>query len=110
VIAFVPAGAEKLAAAAPEDTGRRTVTFGTIPDFARESGGVRVAGLVPGSPAESVGIAVDDVIVEIDSTPIDNLYDYSAALKAHSPGDRIDVVVLRGGKRVTFTPTLVKRR
>jgi S1-C subfamily serine protease len=71
---------------------------------------VRVAGLVPGSPAAEVGIAVDDIIVEIDGTPIDNLYDYSAILKARDPGDQITVIAMRGEERLSFQPTLVKRR
>lgn len=109
VLTFVPAGAEKIAARTT-DTGRRTVTLGTIPDFARESGGVRVSGIVPGSPAEEVGITVDDIIVEIDETPIDNLYDYSAVLKARSAGDEIAVVIVRGDERITLRPTLIARR
>jgi hypothetical protein len=105
---FIPAGAEKIHAPAQE--GRRRVSLGTIPDFAQESGGYLVSGIVPGSPAEAAGIRPGDVIVAIDGTPIDNLYDYTAVLKSHEPGDRLRVEIVRDGERHTFDVTLVSRR
>jgi hypothetical protein len=105
---FIPAGAEKIHA--PAQGGRRRVSLGTIPDFAQESGGYLVSGIVPGSPAESAGLRPGDVIVAIDGSPIDNLYDYTAVLKSHEPGDRLRVEIVRDGKRQAFDVTLASRR
>ncbi len=105
---FIPAGAEKLKA--PSEGSPRRVSLGTIPDFGRESGGVLLSGVVPGSAAESVGLQKGDLIVEIDGTPVDNLYDYSAALKTHAPGDVITIGFVRDGEKLTVEATLTERR
>jgi Tol biopolymer transport system component len=42
-------------------------------------------------------------------TRIENLMDMSYALQDHKPGETIDVVVLRGGQRVTLRATLATR-
>lgn len=105
---FIPAGADKLE---PEDQPRerRRVRLGTIPDFARENGGVLISGLVPQSPAARAGLAVGDVIVRIDDTPVDNLHDYQGVLASHEPGDTITITVLRGEETLTMTATLEER-
>lgn len=106
-LTFVPPGAEKMSAA-PQGPPRQ-VSLGTIPDFARESGGVLLTGVMPGSPAESAGITKGDIVVSLAGVPIDNLADFSAALKAHQPGDQVAVEVLRDGQKIAYTVTLVER-
>lgn len=107
-----PAAATTAAPVPPggEGTTRRRASLGTIPDFERQSGGVLVSGLVPGSPAEKIGILTGDIVVELDGVAVDNLQDYQAGLAARSPGDTVRVVVLRGQERKTFEVTLVARR
>ena len=106
-LTFVPPGAEKLSAA-PQGPPRQ-VSLGTIPDFARESGGVLLTGVMPGSPAESAGLTKGDIVVSLAGAPIDNLADFSAALKAHQPGDQVTVEVLRDGQKIAYTVALVER-
>jgi Tol biopolymer transport system component len=86
--------------------------LGTVPDFtAMESttGGVKLADVRAGGPADKAGIKGGDVLVEMAGTRIDNLYDMTYALQDHKPGETIDVVVLRGGKRLTLRATLGSR-
>jgi len=109
-LSFVPVGAEKVASRAAPEAKRRRVSFGTIPDFSRESGGILVTGLIPGSPAEKAGITVGDLIVEIDGQGVENLYDYQGVLENKEPGDEMTVVFVRDDERKTVTATLVKRR
>jgi len=106
-LTFVPPGADK-AVVAPQGPPRQ-VSLGTIPDFARESGGVLLTGVMPGSPAERAGIVQGDIVVSLGGAPIDNLADFSAALKAHQPGDEVVVEVLRDGAKVAYHVTLVER-
>ena len=40
---------------------------------------------------------------------IGDLYEYTCALRGHDPGDRIEIVVLRGGERATL-PAVAGRR
>jgi aminopeptidase N len=109
-ITFVPEGAAEVAARTPANAGRRRVTFGSIPDFQRESGGVLLTGVLPGSPAEKAGLTKGDVIVEFGGSPVDNLLDYSEAMKRFAPGDEVVVKVRRGDKELAVKVTLVERR
>ncbi len=95
-LAFVPAGAEKLASRTGAGAPRR-VSPGTIPDFAREKGGVRLQGVLPKSAAEEAGREEGDILVGIDDVDIDTIDDYQAALAAHSPGDQVVVKYVRAG-------------
>ena len=86
--------------------------LGTIPDFSAmesPSGGVKLAGVRDGGPADLAGIKAGDILVEMAGTRIDNLYDMTYALQDHKPGETIDVVVLRDAKRVTLRATLGTR-
>ncbi len=86
--------------------------LGTIPDFsAMESatGGVKLADVRSGGPADKAGIKGGDVLVEMGGTRIENLYDMTYALQDHKPGATIDVLVLRGGERLTLRATLGSR-
>jgi Tol biopolymer transport system component len=86
--------------------------LGTVPDYrAMEAteGGVLLADVRPGSPAEKAGIKGGDRIVDMAGTRIENLYDMTYALQDHKPGDTIDVIVVRGGERVKLRATLGMR-
>ena len=86
--------------------------LGTVPDFtAMEAtgGGVKLADVRAGGPADKAGIKGGDVIVDMGGTRIENLYDMTYALQDHKPGETIDVVVLRNGERVTLHATLGSR-
>ena len=85
--------------------------FGSIPDFGQvEHGGVRFSDVRDGSPAGKAGFKAGDVLVEFDGKTIDNLYDFTYALRAHKPGDKVTVTVLRGEERVTREVTLEVRK
>ena len=81
--------------------------FGSVPDMgAAGVVGVRLAGVTPGSPAETAGAKKGDVIVEFGGDPIKDIYEFTSALAKHHPGESIQVVVMRDGQRVTLTATL----
>ncbi|MEO5590642.1 MAG: M28 family peptidase [Gemmatimonadaceae bacterium] len=82
------------------------VYLGTIPDMSAGTiPGLRLTGVRAGSPADEGGLLADDVIVEFGGKPVTDLQSYSDALYTHHPGDEVNVVVVRGGKRVS---TMVK--
>ena len=62
-----------------------------------------------GSPASTAGIEPGDIVVDVDGTPIDGQGALIAAIRDRSPGDTIDIEVLRGGSRLTLTATLTER-
>ncbi|QDT28280.1 Aminopeptidase YwaD precursor [Gimesia panareensis] len=82
--------------------------FGSIPDFGGEGPGYHISGASPGSPADKAGLKAGDAIIKMGKTKIDGLDDFDLALRMFSPGDEVDVTVLREGKRVKLTVKLGK--
>jgi len=83
--------------------------LGTIPDMSMAEGGVRLTGVREASPAAIAGLQAGDVIVGFAGREIADLYEYTYALRAHAPGDRVEIVVLREGERVTLSAVLGRR-
>ncbi len=83
--------------------------FGSIPDF-REVEGVLFADVRAGSPAGKAGFAAGDIMVEFNGKQIQNLYDFTYALRAQKPGDVVMVVVDRDGEKITSEVTLEARQ
>ena len=84
--------------------------FGSIPDFAEPPRGVRFADITPGSPAAKAGLKAGDILVKFGKDPVQNLYDFTYALRAHKAGEEVDVEVLRGDKSVTAKVMLTERK
>ena len=85
--------------------------LGTIPDFSEvEGGGVRLSGVRADSPAERAGLQGGDIVVEFAGARILNLYDYTYALRASSPGDTVEIRVRRDGREVSVEAVLEERR
>jgi hypothetical protein len=83
--------------------------FGSIPDFGGPPHGVRFSDVHDGSPAAKAGLKAGDVLVEFDGKAIDNLYDFTYALRQHKPGDKVKVKVLREGAPIVADVVLAKR-
>jgi hypothetical protein len=83
--------------------------FGSIPDMGEEVEGVKFADIRDGSPAAQAGLKAGDILVEFAGKPIKNLYDFTYALRAHKPGEEVQVTVLRGKERLTVSVTLARR-
>jgi Zn-dependent M28 family amino/carboxypeptidase len=95
-------------ASTPTTSGYGTY-FGSIPDMTPQDFGVRLTGVREESPAAKAGVREGDVIVEFAGKPVADLYAYTYALQERKPGDRVEVVVLRNGQRVTLTAVLTER-
>ena len=68
--------------------------------------GVVVMEVVAGSPAEEAGLMVGDVIVSIDSEPMYDIVELSAAVKLRRPGEPVELTVARGGDIYIVTAVL----
>jgi hypothetical protein len=84
--------------------------FGSVPDFGGPAHGVRFSDVREGSPAAKAGLRAGDVLVEFGGKPIENLYDFTYALRQHKAGDTVQVKVLRDGRPVTTDVLLAKRQ
>ncbi len=63
---------------------------------------VKIAGVMPGSPAERAGLETGDVILSVDGVPVLEMYDLTYQVGLHKPGDTGPVEVLRDGQRLTL--------
>ncbi len=84
--------------------------FGSIPDFTELPNGVRFADIRPGSPAAKAGLKAGDILTEFDGKPIQNLYDFTYALRASHPGQEVLVKVLRGNQTIDAKVLLTERK
>jgi S1-C subfamily serine protease len=83
--------------------------FGSVPDFGEGTKGVKFADVREGSPAAKAGLKAGDILVEFDGKPIQNLYDFTYALRSKKPGDQVKVRVLRDGQPLEAGVTMGKR-
>jgi aminopeptidase YwaD len=84
--------------------------FGSIPDFGQTEKGVKFSDVRPASPAAKAGLKAGDVLVQFGDKPINNLYDFTDALRRSKVGDVVEVTVLRDGKPVTVSVKLEQRK
>jgi len=83
--------------------------LGTIPDMTGTPGGVRLSGVRAGSPAARAGLRTADIIMRIGDRDVPDLQAMADALRAHQPGDVVDIVVRRGDSTTTVRATLGTR-
>jgi len=100
-------GAEKPKAVATG--GGFRVSLGIIPDYSDDPNGLRVDGVRPNTPASKAGMQDGDIITKLGSTVIKNIYDLTTVLSTATPGDVVEIVVLRDGKPLTLKTTLEGR-
>ena len=77
-------------------------------DFAAEEGAV-VAEVVPGSPAATAGLQRNDVITRIGDTAVATNVDVQKAVRAKKPGDKVQIVWMRGEEELRADVTLGAR-
>jgi C-terminal processing protease CtpA/Prc len=68
-------------------------------DIGEDIGGVLVSDVVDDSPADKSGIEDGDVIISIGDEDTDTVKEAVRAIKAYSPGDDVEIVILRDGDR-----------
>ncbi len=84
--------------------------FGSVPDFGTDKPGYALGGVAPGGPAEKAGLKAGDRIVQLGKSKIENLSDFDLALRNFSPGETVEVTVIRGDDRVVVKVVLDKPR
>lgn len=85
--------------------------LGTVPSFAEFEGkGVKLQGVRDGSPADKAGIRGGDILVGMDDGAIDDLYEFTYALRERKPGDKVVIKVQRDGELLELEATLGERK
>ncbi len=86
------------------------ITPGMEEEFGVTPGqGVLVADVVKGSPADEAGIQAGDVIVSVDDVPVGNTDELQTEIMYRSPGDVVQIGIIRDGKQLTIPVTLGER-
>jgi serine protease Do len=62
--------------------------------------GVIVSDVMPGSPAETAGLKIQDIILSLDDKPVGSLPVFGLYMLMSRAGDRMKVQVLRGGEKM----------
>ena len=77
----------------------------------REDGGqgAIITDVRAGSPADSAGIVVNDIVLSVDGEPIDGQAGLVAAIRDAVPGQKVKIEISRNGERMTFEATLAAR-
>src|SRR4029077_14060175 len=70
--------------------------------------GVIVSDVAPGSPGESAGVKVQDIITSIDGSPVGNLPAVGTRLLMRRGGETIKLAVLRGAAKLSFDVSVVE--
>lgn len=72
--------------------------------------GIYVAEVSDNGAAAQNGFQEGDVITKIDNTPVNSLAEVRGVLKTKSPGDRVEVEIVRNHKKITKNVTLFNNK
>jgi len=67
-----------------------------------ETGRTNIVGILPQSPAETIGLKENDVVLEVDGQKLNNL-DHFITLVDERKGEEITLLVSRGDENLTFS-------
>jgi putative serine protease PepD len=64
--------------------------------------GATIATITPGSPAQTAGLQVGDVVTKVDSRRITDADSLIVSIRTHNPGDTVTLTLTRGGATKTI--------
>jgi serine protease Do len=71
--------------------------------------GVLIEDVNPQSPADAAGLNVGDIIVAVHAKPIPNVRQFALNMYSYAVGDKAEIDVLRGEKKLSFAVPVVER-
>jgi putative serine protease PepD len=71
--------------------------------------GALIQEVAPNSPAARAGLQPGDLVTRIDGQAVEAYSEMVARIRAHKPGDKVTLTVVRGGDETTITATLTQR-
>ncbi|RJL33458.1 S1C family serine protease [Bailinhaonella thermotolerans] len=92
----------------------KTTIIGASLDSRYQGGGARILPesvggtppIEPGGPADKAGLKAGDIILEFDGKPVENGNALIVAIRSRNPGEKVQMLVQRGGSEQTVTVTL----
>jgi S1-C subfamily serine protease len=84
-----------------------TAFLGVTGEFVSEGqAGALITEVIPGTAAEEAEIEVGDVVIAIDGVEIQGIDDLAAQVRAHRPGEVVELVLIRDGEELVLVVTL----
>jgi serine protease Do len=71
--------------------------------------GVIISDISPGGPADTAGIKIQDVVLNVDGVAISSLPQFAQSLYLHKTGDHAVIEILRGSDRLKINVGLMER-
>lgn len=110
-----PAGAGDRKPAADGRVAYLGISTGPVSDVLRahadlpDRGGLLIAKVAPGSPAEKAGLAANDILLEFNGRAVESPLDLTEMIEAAGQGARVTLGVLRRGRRQDVEAVLADR-
>ncbi len=79
------------------------------PQTVDNTAGVLISAVEPGSPAAEAGLVRGDIILNVNSVAVNNLFDLQNALSEVEPGETVELTVVHGDETRTLTAELGDR-
>lgn len=70
--------------------------------------GAVITSVEPGSPAAQAGLQDEDLVIDIDGTPIESFAELAAIIRANQPGDVVTLTLQRGDTTTEVQATLAR--
>lgn len=78
-------------------------------EAALENGGVLVAGVLKGGPADLAGIVPGDIILQLDGHPVSSPQQAIEMISGIKPGSQLDILILRGWVQINVQAQVTNR-
>jgi membrane-associated protease RseP (regulator of RpoE activity) len=72
----------------------------------KDTGGVRIVRALKDSAAEAAGLKPNDIVLSLDGMEFDSNKKLIEAIRAHAPGDKVQIRILRDGAELAIRATL----
>jgi putative serine protease PepD len=82
---------------------------GTASDGTSQRAGAEITQISSGTPAADAGLQKGDVVIAVDNERVDSALSLVANIRERAVGDKVTLTVLRDGKKVDLTATLVAK-
>lgn len=82
---------------------------GTASDGTSQRAGAEITQISSGTPAADAGLQKGDVVIAVDSERVDSALALVANIRERAVGDKVTLTVLRDGKKIDLTATLVAK-
>lgn len=92
-----------------ESRGALRAWLGTVPDYGQAVLGVPISKVTKDSPADQAGMREGDIVISMAGRAIENIYDYTDAIKAVKIGQPVEVRVQRGEQQMDLQITPASR-